>query len=131
MVSGKKSNVLLWIAIAVGVFLAVIQNGGEAEARTWLPEYPGSKMKCVLASHRNYGKNETFTFTTGDPADQVVKFYRSAFQSAGLAVNHSTFQSGAWGFHSVLAQDSGQRRVAHVTASFGNGTTVNVTYTSK
>jgi hypothetical protein len=119
-----------WVLIGASFVLAVNQTGGDSRVRTWLPEYPGSHAKGVLALHSYDGENEAFTFTTQDSAGQVASFYGSAFQSAGLSVNRGMFASGAWGVHFIAAQDSALRRVAYVTASVdgSEATTVRVTY---
>ncbi len=121
-----------WVLIGAGLFFVVIQSGGDTRVRTWLPEYPESHTRGVLAVHSYDGENEAFTFTTKDSAGKVTKFYNSAFQSAGLSVNHGMFVSGAWEAHFVAAQDGARRRVALVMANTdGNGTSVKVTYTNK
>ena|SRR5579862_7596232 len=122
-----------WVLIGASFVFAAIQSGGDTRVRTWLPEYPGSHTKGVLALHSYDGENDAFTFTTQDSAGKVAKFYGSAFQSAGLSVNRGMFGSGAWGVQFIAAQDSALRRVAYITAGVDGSetTTVRVTYKNR
>jgi len=150
----KKSNVLLWVLIGVGGFVALIvvivlasglfvahkirqvnfelksgdgtiQVGGAAKAPTWVPDYPGSSPRNAFSAQGKAGRSGTFTFKTSDSAGKVTKYYQEEFQSTGLKV------TAALQDHMLTAQDeSNQHTVMVMTGVDGNETAVTVTYST-
>jgi hypothetical protein len=154
----KKSNVLLWILIGVGGFVALIvvlvvagglfavhkirqsnfelksadgtvQIGGDAKIPTWVPDYPGSNPQNAFAAQGKDGRTGTFIFKTKDSADRVVQYYREQLEASGLKIS-TVVSSGT--SRVITAEDEAKHHtLTVVTGGRGNETSVNVTYSSK
>jgi hypothetical protein len=154
----KKSNVLLWILIGVGGFVALIvvvvlaggffvahkikqsnfefktadgafQIGGAGKVPTWVPDYPGSSPRNAFSAQGKDGRSGTFTFKTIDSADHVAKYYREQLEASGLQVAAVVSSETS---QVIRSEDPDRHHTVMVMANpQGNETTVNVTYTSK
>jgi len=109
-----------------------LKFGTDSKAPEWVPAYPGATPKGVFSSQTPQGVSGTYTFTSTDSIDQVVKYYEDALKSAGLSVNtHSIQQNGSAGLSIITAEDASTKRKATVTASSSNGaTSVSVTFSA-
>lgn len=117
---------------------ATMQFGGGAAANdlpAWVPKYPGAVNTGVFSAHgtdaNTNGKGEggSFSFTTSDPARQVLDYYRNKVGDLGLKVNMNT-DTGSGGMI-VAAEEGGKRTLMAVANTSGGSTSVNITYGSK
>jgi len=153
----KKSNVLLWVLIGVGGFVALIvvivlasglfvahkirqvnfelksgdgtiQVGGAAKAPTWVPDYPGSSPRNAFSAQGKDGRSGTFTFKTSDSPDHVAKYYREQLEATGLQVA-AVVSSGT--SQVIRSEDPDRHHTVLVMANpQGNETAVTVTYST-
>lgn len=96
---------------------------------SWLPVYPGAEAKGAYASETPEARAGAFSFETTDSMDDVVAFYKNAFEAASLTINSETKMGEA---AMVLASSADQSRSAQLTAS-AKGDTVEglVNFTEK
>ncbi len=104
-----------------------------AQLPDWLPSYPGAKGAGMVNINTKDGKGGSCTFKTGDSVENVASFYEGALKKAGFTVQKTATQTtGKGSFVMLMAEDSGSRRNAHVTAaSSEEGTTINVAFEIK
>jgi hypothetical protein len=78
-------------------------------------------------------ENNTFHFTTRDPAAKVLSFYEQGLKDAGLEIRmNTTGSSGGSTGGMITAEDTDKTRVAIVTVGGGdNGTEVTVMIQNK
>jgi hypothetical protein len=84
----------------------------------WLPVYPGSDAKGTYSSETPEMVAGGFGFETEDSLEDVLSFYTSELESAGLEIrSRTTTPEGAM----LLAASSDESRTATVTASVKDG----------
>jgi hypothetical protein len=108
---------------------ANVQIGGDAsKLPSWIPAYPGSKPEMGFSGSSDQGEGGTFSFTTSDAPQDVMKFYQDKISEMGLKAN--LVANSADGGTIVAAEDNG--RSLNVTVAGGGGhTSVNVVYGRK
>jgi hypothetical protein len=107
-------------------------SGSAANLPDWLPAYPGASMQGVYSTKSDEGEAAGFNFTTSDSVRQVVDFYESALEDAGMKVTTNDLNYGQGHSSQVIAVDSGEKRTAFVSATVEGGTTkVVMSYTLK
>jgi hypothetical protein len=108
-------------------------GGGSANLPDWLPAYPGAREQANFSSQSNEGRGGSFTFTTDDSIDQVIRFYDDALKDAGLKVEtHSLQMDGKLTFRTVNGEDEQKLRTAAIQVTGTEGKTqVTVVFTSK
>jgi len=107
--------------------------GTDSKTPDWLPAYPGTTPKGVFSTHTDKGSGGTFTLTTNDSTDQVVKYYEDALKKAGLKTSTTSMQAGGQGSLSMISgEDSATKRKAMVTVSPSDGATgVSITFSTE
>jgi len=122
--NGEKGGVTIKTKDGVAKF------GGDMDAKdlpSWIPAYPGVKVKTVMSSAANKAHTATFAFETADDVDEVVSFYKKKLAASGLEVKATITQAK----HTTLvATSKDKNRNAHVMVTReGTKTTgvVNVT----
>lgn len=93
--------------------------GAELEDHPdWLPIYPGANAEGTYSSETPEMAAGGFTFETSDSLEDVLSFYTSELESAGLQIrSRTTTPEGAM----LIASASDESRTATVTASVKNG----------
>jgi hypothetical protein len=99
----------------------------------WLSAYPGSAPQGSMSMQNGKETSGSFSFTTKDSIEAVVRYYEDALNKAGLkATTNSVQQNGKTSLGMVSAEDPGNKRKAVVTATMTNeGTNVGVTFTTQ
>ncbi|MFZ1918392.1 MAG: hypothetical protein WAU58_12515, partial [Terriglobales bacterium] len=108
---------------------ANVQIGGDASRLpSWIPTYPGSKPEIAFSGSSDQGQGGTFTFTTSDSPQDVMKFYQDRINSLGMKTNlvANTPDGGTI----AGTEENGRSLNATVAASSGR-TSVTVIYGSK
>lgn len=108
-------------------------GGGNVDAPSWVPEYPGAKPQGLFHTDSPNGTVGMFTFKTGDAPEKVVAFYKDAFDSAGMTVLQ-TMTFGADSEHGGTvtgASKDKDRQITITVGTSGGETNVSVTHTSK
>jgi len=114
---------------------ATMQFGGAASTNdlpSWLPQYPGSQGKSTFAikgSSADLSEGGSYAFTTPDPSDKVIDFYKSKAQDLGLKVK-LTSTTGTTSMFSA-AEDDDKRSIMVIVGDQNGSRSVSVTYGSK
>jgi hypothetical protein len=114
---------------------ATMQFGGAAknsDLPSWVPKYPGSEGTSTFAmrgSGADLAEGGSFAFTTPDPSDKVLDFYKDKAQDLGLKVKLTTTTGDGAMF--VATEDGDKRSLTVIVGSSNGKTTVSVTYGSK
>ncbi len=110
-----------------------IGGGSAANLPDWLPAYPGASMQGIYAVKNSESESAGFSFTTDDAPQQVVDFYESALEDAGMKVTTNNLkQSGRDYSSQVIGTDSDSKRSAFINAmAEGGSTKVTMNYTIK
>jgi hypothetical protein len=112
---------------------ATMQFGGSAtNLPSWVPKYPGSESTSTFAvkgSGGDLADGGSFTFTTPDSSDQVLKFYRDKDQELGLKANMTTATPG--GGMIMATEEGGKRSLTVIVDGHSGSTSVSVTYGMK
>jgi hypothetical protein len=110
-----------------------IGSGSQKDLPDWIPAYPGIEMSGSVISQDGNGKHGNFQFSTSDPVDKVIDFYKTEFERAGMKVtNNSVKLLGALSAGNLTADSTDKKR--HVVVSvipYDTQTTVNVAYEMK
>jgi hypothetical protein len=113
---------------------ATVQFGGAAnDLPSWVPKYPGAANTGLFSAKgtdtNGKGEGGSFTFTTSDPPQKVLDFYRDKAGELGLKVNmNSTTGSGGM----IVAAEEGEKRTLMAVANAsGASTNVSITYGEK
>jgi len=102
--------------------------GGDAsKLPSWVPQYPGSKPEVAITGSSNQGTGGTFSFSTPDSAQDVMKFYQDKATELGLKTDMvvNTAEGGSIaasepngrGLNVSVGQDSGHTRVTVIYGS--------------
>lgn len=69
--------------------------GGEApkDLPEWVPVYSGATVQGAMDATNAEGRTATFTLTTDDPVDDVISFYETELNGAGLKVTKNLMES--------------------------------------
>jgi hypothetical protein len=97
--------------------------GAGAKIPGWLPDYPGSQPEGTFSAQGKDGDSGAYHFKTGNPVEDVARFYEEAFQSAGFEAHKNIIKLDGNTSASVTAQDSSGKREAHVGISEDDGET--------
>jgi hypothetical protein len=114
---------------------ATMQFGGAAnnsDLPSWVPRYPGSEGKSTFAikgSSADLEEGGSFTFTTPDPNDKVIDFYKAKAQDLGLKVKMTTV-TGTTSMFSA-AEDGDKRSIMVIVGDQNGSRSVSVTYGAK
>ena len=108
-------------------------GSGNSKLPSWVPSYPGSSPQFNITArgqdNDSSGEGGNFSFTTSDPASQVMKFYEDKARDLGMTVKLNTTTTNAG---MVIATDeANERTLSAIVGSEGGNTTVNVTYGAK
>lgn len=108
-------------------------GSGSGKLPSWVPSYPGSSPQFNISArgqdNDGAGEGGNFSFTTSDPASQVMKFYQDKAHDLGMTVKLNTTTTNAG---MVIASDeANERTLSAIIGSEGGNTTVNVTYGAK
>ncbi len=96
--------------------------GTEVDIPDWIPEYAGAEVDGQFGADTPEGRTGTFSFETGDGADEVMRFYQQALEKEGFSVDRSTFErNGEVAGGMLSARDDG--RSLTVSVSTEDGTT--------
>ncbi|MEW6209539.1 MAG: hypothetical protein AB1631_14315 [Acidobacteriota bacterium] len=99
-------------------------SGSAGNLPDWLPAYPGASMQGVYSVKNNETDSAGFTFTTDDTPQQVVDFYESALEDAGMKVTTNNLKQAGQDYSSqVIATDTSEKRSAFINAMTEGGTT--------
>jgi hypothetical protein len=116
-------------------------GGGAGKLPSWVPAYPGARAQGNFTakgmSADGMGEGGVVSFTTPDPASNVVSFYAEKCKDMGMtvALTDLTGQGGM-----MVATDEAGRRTLHVLVGSGVGsgigtdsgdTTITVTFGRK
>jgi hypothetical protein len=104
--------------------------GTDGKMPDWLPAYPGTTPKVAFSMQNPQGSSGSFSFTTSDSIDQVVRYYEDELKKAGLQVKTQTMQAnGKTSLGIVTADEAGNKRSAMVNAAVSEGaTTVGINF---
>src|SRR6266849_3482524 len=104
-------------------------GAGSEKLPAWLSPYPGSAPQGSMSMQNGKETSGSFSFTTKDSIEAVVRYYEDALNKAGLkATTNSVQQNGKTSLGIVSAEEPGNKRKAVVTATMTNeGTNVGVT----
>jgi hypothetical protein len=111
---------------------AAVQFGGSVQAPSWVPAYPGSEPRNLVAAEgegdEGGGEGGSFAFTTADPPSRVQAFYEDEGRRAGMEVSVS-----GRGRETVveLRGPGEERKMQAVLTPRGGMTTVTVAYGRK
>jgi len=108
-----------------------IGPGGSHKLPSWLPTYPGASASSnfAITGSGTEGAGGTFSFTTSDPAGEVLSFYQDKIREMKMKiqVNATTPDGGV-----LNATDDDRGRSLNIIVGHDSGkTSVNVTYGSK
>lgn len=84
------------------------------------PAYPGAKVQTSMAGSSKDGKGGMVSFSTSDPADKVLDFYKTRAAAAGIKTVMSTEQGNS---RSFSAGDEASGRSLNVSATSEGGNT--------
>jgi hypothetical protein len=113
---------------------ATMEFGGEVkDLPSWVPKYPGAANTGLFSAKgtdtNGKGEGGSFTFTTSDPPQKVLDFYRDKAGELGLKINMNT-TTGSGGM--IVAAESDEKRTLMAVANAsGNSTNVSITYGEK
>jgi hypothetical protein len=118
---------------------ATFQAGAGTELPKDLPAwmvYTGGQVQGTMTSDTAEGKTSSFTVTTQDSVDDVIKFYQEQLAANGLEVEQTTTSTGAdggsGGMISAKSSDDKQNVIIMVgSSSEGTGSSAQVTYIQK
>jgi hypothetical protein len=107
--------------------------GSKADLPDWLPSYRGAEAAGVFSLNGEDSNAGSCTLKTSDSVENVASFYENALKQAGFTVQKTTTQvPGKGSFVMLMAEDSNNRRNAHVTAAKSEeGTTITLTFEIK
>lgn len=114
---------------------ATMQFGGAANIKdlpSWVPQYPGSEGKSTFAvkgSTADLSEGGSFTYTTPDPADKVIDFYKGKAQDLGLKVKLTSTTGDTSMFEA--SEDGDKRTIMVIVGKNGAASSVSVTYGAK
>ena len=110
-----------------------IGAGAAEKVPNWVPTYPGTTPQNTFSMQNDKENSGSFTLTTKDSIDQVVRYYGDALKQAGLKVTTNVIQSdGKASMGIVTAEEAGDKRKAAITVTIADGATkVGVTFTAR
>jgi hypothetical protein len=107
------------MTITTGEGTTTYRAGAELENQPdWLPIYPGADAEGTYSSETPEMVAGGFTFETSDSLEDVLSFYTSELESAGLQIRSRTTTPEG---NMLIASASDESRTATVTASVKNG----------
>lgn len=98
---------------------ATFQAGGDVEnLPDWVPVVPGTTPQGTFATENEQGRAQAFHFETDKTLDEVMDYYKSALQRAGLTIRSrtTTSQGGL-----LVATSDDEQRNLNIIASNENG----------
>lgn len=106
-----------------------VEIGGDAsKLPSWIPAYPGSKPEVAFSGSSDQGEAGTFTFSTPDSPQDVMKFYQDRISGLGMKTNlvANTPDGGT-----IAASEENGRSLNVTVAASGGQTGVTVIYGRK
>ncbi len=107
--------------------------GANIDLPSWVPKYPGATSTGGFSAkgtdNNGNGVGGTFSFTTSDPSQKVLDWYKDQAGALSLKVNmNTTTPTGGM----IIAANEGEKQTLTVIANTeGSQTTVNVSYAEK
>jgi len=109
---------------------AVREKASPGGAPAYAVTYPGAVMEGgVSAEAAAVGPGALVSFTTADPPERVIEFYRTRAEAAGL-VQVSNMSQGDAKAYAASARDGSGAQLQVVAAPLGGETSVQLTWSA-
>jgi len=107
--------------------------GVPANLPAWVPTYPDGDVQGSYDAISAEGRSAAFTVTTSNRPAEVLAFYESRLEAAGLTAQKSTFEAGSGVFGgTVIGTTQDEKRTVTVMVSADEGqTSAVVSFTEK
>lgn len=103
-------------------------GGGEDELPTFLPRYPGLRLRSTMTSNAEGTVSRLWQFTSDDAPDRILEFYRREMEAKGFSVTLNTTRQGgrvSGGLlHATVDGDEQLLNVAATAAGTGSEGTI-------
>ncbi len=113
---------------------AEVTWGGQApkDLPSWVPVYPGSDVQGAMDATNADGRTASFAVATADGIDEVIRYYETAFEEAGLKVSKTTMETN--GEPSAIltgTSDDNKRTVTAMIGAADGKTSANISFQAK
>ncbi|HYG64785.1 MAG TPA: hypothetical protein VEL74_19550 [Thermoanaerobaculia bacterium] len=117
-------------------FQAGASTSAPKDLPDWVPVYPGGQIQGNMTSNTAEQKTASFSLTTQDSVDDLVKFYEEQLTAKGLEIEQTTTGTGADGGSTGMISAKSSDDVRNViimvsSATEGTGASAQVTYIEK
>jgi hypothetical protein len=91
-----------------------------AKLPNWLPAYPGATIEGTFSAEGKDGEGGSFSFSTTDSTEKVVKFYEDNLKQSGLKVTINTVEKNGE-VSSLVGEDESKKRSALIMVISAKG----------
>jgi hypothetical protein len=104
---------------------ATFEAGGGApkDLPSWMPVYPGGTIQGTFDATGPEGRNVSFTVMTKDSPEDVIEFYESKLEEAGLTVEKTTYQADGETGGTLTGTSEDQKSTVQLIVGSDAGTT--------